>query len=171
LGRIGAAVASAQRVPQIGYGLHLTLERYHALMRDYARHLGATERSCRKLEPKLRAEDGFVDALVLDEGLAVTGDLFVDCTGPAASVRAALDDGFEEWRNWLTGDRLIFAEAQPDTGAPMLDRATAATAGWQWKASSPSCSSRGAVYSSAHASTDEMHRELGDSAQDAIEIG
>jgi tryptophan 7-halogenase len=171
LGRIGSVVESTKPAPQIGYGLHLTLERYHALMRDYALHLGAAERSCRRFEPKLRAEDGFIDALVLDDALSVAGDLFVDCTGPAASVRAALDDGFNEWGLWLSTDRLIFTQGQPDHDAPMLDRAVATAAGWQWETSSPSRSSRGAVYSSAHANGEDVLRGLGGSPADAIEIG
>jgi tryptophan 7-halogenase len=170
LGRIGAAEASMNPKPEIGYGLRLTLQRYRALMRDYALHLGADERSCVRLEPKLRGEDGFVDTLVLDDGLEVTADLFVDCTGPAASIRAALDDSFEDWSVYLPCDRLIHVSGEPDRDASLLDRATATTSGWRWETSSPTRSSRGAVYASTHSSRDRVLQDFGSSAADAIEI-
>ncbi len=167
MGRIGSSAASSATAPEIGYGLHLTPERYLGLMRDYARHLGASEQQCRNFEPKLRGEDGFVDTLVLDDGVVVAGDLFVDCTGPAALIRSALDKGFEEWGGYLPCDRLIYSESQPDSDAPMLDRVVAGPAGWRWEASSPYRSSRGAVFSSAHASSEQLAREFVDSLDEA----
>ena len=170
MGRIGSSAASNGSAAEVGYGLHLTPERYRALMRDYARHLGALEQPCRAFEPRLRGDDGFVDALLLDDGVTVAGDLFVDCTGPAAWIRSALDDRFEKWRSCLPCDRMIFAEGQPNLGAPLLDRITADPAGWRWEASSPSRSSRGALFSSAHGSGDEVARQFVDSIAGATEI-
>ena len=118
-------------------------------------------------EPKLRGEDGFVDALALDDGVVVAGDLFVDCTGPAALIRSALDNRFEEWGGYLPCDRLIYTENQPDSDAPMLDRVVAGPAGWRWQASSPYRSSRGAVFSSAHANSEQLAREFADSLDGA----
>lgn len=171
LGRIGCASPSATEPPQMGYGLNLTLERYHALMRDYALHLGAIELSSRSIEPKLRGNDGFIDALALEDGTAIAGDLFVDCSGPRALIRSALDSNFEDWSAWLPCERLIFIEGPPAPGASLLDRSTAASAGWRWEASSPMRSSRGSVFSGAHVRGDEALAELGGSAAGAIEIG
>ena len=171
LNRIGAAEPPINLRPDVGYGLRLTRERYLALMRDYACHLGAVEQTCRNFEPKLRGADGFVEALVLDEGARVAGDLFVDCTGPDASVRRALDDRFEDWSKFLPCDRVITADGPSDRDDSMLDRATAFWAGWRWDSSSPNARSRGIVYSSAHCSRDEAARELGEAAGDAVEIG
>lgn len=172
LGRSGRIVGpSGSERAQIGFGLNLSLERYHALMRDYALHLGATELSSRSLEPKLRGDDGFIEALALDDGTELEGDLFVDCSGPAAAIRSALDSNFEDWSAWLPCDRLIFIEGPSAPGASLLDRATAASAGWRWEASSPMRSSRGSVFSGAHASSDDMLAELGGSTGEAIEIG
>jgi tryptophan halogenase len=124
-------------------------------MRDFALHLGVSERSCTSVQPKLRGEDGFVEALVLDADAVISADLFVDCTGPCASVRSALGRGFEDWSSWLPCDRIVFAPDQGNLEPAILDRVTATKAGWQWQASSPVRSSSGAVYSSRHASGDE----------------
>lgn len=170
LGRIGSAGPSATELPQVGYGFHLTPERYHKLMRDYALHLGAIERPSRGLEPKLRGEDGFIDALALDDGTLIEGDLFVDCTGPAAAIRSALDPRFEDWSAWLPCDRLFLVEGTPLPDASMLDRSIAVSAGWKWEASSPVRSSRGMAFSSAHLMGDQAADELVGSAAGAIEI-
>ena len=169
LNRIGAAEPPMNPKPEIGYGLKLTRDRYHALMRDYALHLGANERPCLTLAPKLRGEDGFIDRLMLDDGTVVAGDLFVDCTGPAASLRATLDDRFDDWSQWLPCDRLILVDDEPDHDASLLDSAKATASGWQWDSLSPSSRSRGTVYSSAHCSSDDAIRQVG-GAGDASEL-
>jgi tryptophan halogenase len=155
MGRIGSAAAAAPSAPEIGYGLHLTLERYHALLRAYALHLGATERPFRSFAVKLRSDDGFVDSLMLDGEISLGADLYVDCTGPAARVRGQLDSGFTDWTRWLPCDRLIFVEGEPDADGQLLDRVTATAAGWRWDASSPARSSKGSAFSSAHSSGEE----------------
>lgn len=171
IGRIGSAGPSATERLQVGFGLHLTLERYHKLMRDYALHLGAIERPSTSLEPRLRGEDGFIDALALDDGTQLKGDLFVDCTGPAAAIRSVLDSRFEDWGAWLPCDRLILVEGTPLPGASMLDRSIAGSAGWRWEASSSVRSSRGVAFSSAHLTSDEAAEGLGGSAGEAaVEI-
>ena len=170
LNRIGAAGSPKNPKPEIGYGLKLTRDRYHALMRDYALHLGAKERSCLKLAPNLRGEDGFIDTLALDEGAVVAGDLFVDCTGPAALLRATLDGRFDDWSQWLQCDRLILVDDdEPDHDASLLDRVIATASGWQWDSLSPFSRSRGTVYSSAHCSGDEAIQQLG-GVGDATEL-
>lgn len=150
LGRLGRVGGDAPVGASIGYGLHLTIERYAAMMRAFALHLGAKEQSCRSLTAELRA-DGFVETLMLDNGARVSGDLFVDCTGPAAAIRQALGHDFEEWGEWLPCDRLVMSEEPGGGGAAILDRVTATAAGWQWETSSPTSTIHGTVYSSAYA--------------------
>ena len=147
LGRIGRIASAAPATASVGYGLRLTIGRYAALMRDFALHLGAKEQLCRSFETRSRSDDGFVDCLALDTGVTVSGDLFVDCTGPAASIRSALDDALEDWAAWLPCDRLVIGEDRAEDGDAILDRVSATACGWQWEAGP----SRGAVYSSAHA--------------------
>ena len=136
--------------PEAGYGLRLTVETYQQLMRDYSLHLGAQERRGEAAGTKLRGSDGFVEAVVLADGAQVTADLFVDCTGPQASVRSQLGNDFEDWGRWLLCDRMAVrletAEASPNP----LDEVVATTAGWNWRSSSPSATEIGSVYCSAH---------------------
>jgi tryptophan halogenase len=131
------------------YGLQLNLPRYQEMMRAYARHLGVRERGTGIAEVRLRGEDGFIAALRLDDGSEVSADLFVDCTGPAATLRTALDPGFESWARWLPCDRILFAETPPPPEPTALDQVVALPAGWRWQAASAVRTSHGLVYASA----------------------
>lgn len=140
------------------YGLHLNPPRYCEMMRAFALHLGATELRGAIAEVRLRGRDGFIEALRLDDGRDVGGHLFIDCTGPQASLHAALDRGFEDWSAWLPGDRILFADGPPRADPPPLDKAIAMAAGWRWESCSPIRTSRGFVYASALLSDGKAER-------------
>jgi len=129
-------------------------------MRAYALHLGATERPGGLKNITLRSEDGFIESLALDDGTALSADLFVDCTGPRALLRRELDDTFEDWGTWLPCDRLIFADSAPTADPSPLDRAIAHGAGWRWIAQSLSRTSHGFAYASDEISDDKAARTL-----------
>lgn len=167
--RFPAIAANKAMDSQVGYGLHLTMERYHQLMRAYALHLGVLERAARVVDVRLRGENGFIDKLVLSDGMALSADLFVDCTGSDALLRSAVAGEFVDWSGCLPCDRLIFASAAPDSDVEFLDRAAAWASGWSWSASSPAASAHGAAYSSAHASRDQAISALSPDSRSAAE--
>ena len=154
-------IAGSSNIAEVGYGLHLTLDRYARLMRDFATHLGVSALTCERFEVRLRPEDGFVAALTLDSGETIAADLFVDCTGPAALVRRSLDGDFDDWSQWLPCDRILFADTPPEAEMNGLDRVAAVEFGWTWAASSPARGSRGLAYSSAHGSDPEANETFG----------
>lgn len=160
LGRAGRLAGGAQpasaTAPQLGYGLHLTLERYLQLMRAYALHLGVVECVGEISGVELRAEGKFIAKLLLSDGAEVGADLFIDCTGPAAKLRSRLAGELVDWSRWLPCDRIVSATAAPHPEGQLLDQVTAVEWGWQWSASSPALSSSGAAYSSRHATFDEV---------------
>ena len=156
----------------VEYGLQLNLPRYHQLLRAYGRHLGVVERPAGIAGVRLRSEDGFVEALALDDGSDLEGHLFIDCTGPAGAVRSALGTDWEAWDRWLPCDRIRFAAAAPPGELPVLDRAMAHAAGWRWEAASPAQLSHGLVYASAALAGEEAERMLpGDGAPVALKAG
>jgi tryptophan halogenase len=79
-------------------------------------------------------DDGFVEAVVLDDGRAISGDLFLDCSGfRALLIEGTLKAGFEDWTRYLPCDRAWAVPCRP--AGPLLPytRATARSAGWQWR--------------------------------------
>jgi len=145
------------------FGLGLDPIRYPQMMRAYALHLGAIERPGGLAGVRLRAEDGFVAALALDDGGELAGDLFVDCTGPRALVRGALDQRFDDWSSSLPCDHILFADAAPAPEPSPLDHAIAHPAGWRWVAQSRARTSHGLVYAAAeldHVAAAHMLRDF-----------
>jgi tryptophan halogenase len=146
------------------YGLALNPPRYRELMRAYARHLGALEQPGEIAGVRLDGKTGTIAGLGLADGREIRADLYIDCTGPRALLRGALDVDFEDWSAWLPCDRLLHAEAPPPADPPTLDRAIATAAGWRWEMASPARTSRGLVYASAYMTDDEAAAALGGGA-------
>jgi tryptophan halogenase len=104
----------------------------------------------------LRADDGFIESVQLESGQTIAGDLFIDCSGfRGLLIDGALKTGYESWQHWLPCDRAVaVASARTEPLTPYT-RATARTAGWQWRVPLQHRTGNGHVYSSAHLSDDE----------------
>ncbi|SEN06563.1 tryptophan halogenase [Sphingomonas gellani] len=129
-------------------GLVLDLPRYEQMLRAFGRHLGLEVRDGEVREVRLRGADGFIDALLLGDGGMVEADLFVDATGPTATLRTAIDAEWEDWSAWLRCDRIMQAEVPAGAVSP-LDHVTALAAGWQWRVDAPGRVLHGICYASA----------------------
>lgn len=103
----------------------------------YCRHLTllAGRLGVRSRDAELRAAvagpDGKIAHLNLANGEDITGELFVDCTGPAARIASALPDcGRDSWAQHLPCDRLLIAPAREPEFTPR-DRLAATPLGWR----------------------------------------
>lgn len=143
------------------YAFHFDALLYAAYLRDYATGAGVVHTKGRVRDVRLEAESGFVESLVLADGQAVQGDLFVDCTGFAGLlIEQALETGYEDWSHWLPVDRAqavashVVSEPQPFT------LSTARDAGWQWRIPLQHRVGNGYVYSSNFCDEDRATRVL-----------
>ena len=118
---------------QIGYAYHFDAGLYARFLRGYSESRGV-KRTEGRIAEVLRREDGAISGLVLDGGETVPGDFFIDCTGMAGLlIEKTLQAGYDDWSHWLLCDSAI---AVPSASAqPLLPytRATAHSAGWQWR--------------------------------------
>lgn len=145
----------APAAAETGYGLRFTIDTYQQLMRDYSLHLGVEERPGEVADVKLGDADGFIEALLFADGQAIGADLFIDCTGPEATVRSRLTGGFDDWTRWLLCDRILIEDGASDPDPAPLDAVEATAAGWSWRSSSPSTRVTGSVFSSAYGADPE----------------
>ncbi|HVS75784.1 MAG TPA: tryptophan halogenase family protein, partial [Steroidobacteraceae bacterium] len=145
------------------YAYHFDASLYARYLRQYAEQRGVRRLDRKVVGSELRAEDGFIDAVRLDDGERVAGDLFIDCSGfRGLLIEEALRTGYEEWSHWLPCDRAVTAPCANAEGLTPYTRSTAREAGWQWRIPLQHRVGNGYVYCS---------RYLGDDAAAAALMG
>ena len=104
----------------------------------------------------MRGEDGFIEAVVLESGVRIEGDLFIDCSGfRGVLIEGALKSGFDDWRQWLACDRALAVASAPASPMRPYTQANARPAGWQWRIPLQHRTGNGHVYCSELMSDDE----------------
>ena len=143
------------------YAYHFDAGLYAACLRQVAEARGVRRIEGRIAGAELRAGDGFVETVRLDDGTAVRGDLFIDCSGfRGLLIEETLKTGYEDWTHWLPCDRAMAVPSEP-AGAPApYTRSTARAAGWQWTIPLQHRVGNGYVYASRHVSDDEAAATL-----------
>src|ERR1700690_3614507 len=163
----GKFMASATDVPansplaNIAYAYHFDAGRYAKYLRRYAEARGVKRIEGRVVEVVLRGEDGFIEAVTLERGERLSGELFIDCSGfRGLLIEEALHSGYEDWTHWLPCDRAV-AVACENVGPPTpFTRSTARSAGWQWRIPLQHRCGNGYVYSSGYSSDEEAIQTL-----------
>jgi len=164
---VGKFMASATDVPptsplaNIAYAYHFDAGLYARYLRTFAEARGVRRTEGKIVQTLLRPDDGFVEAVVLESGEKVTGDLFIDCSGfRGLLIEQALHTGYEDWTHWLPCDRAMAVPCE-NVGPPTpYTRSSARAAGWQWRIPLQHRTGNGYVYSSRHLSDDEAAASL-----------
>ena len=145
----------------INYAFHLDAGRYARYLRRFSEGFGA-----RRIEGKIRQvvtreDDGHIEALELEDGSRIEGDLFVDCTGfRGLLIGQTLGVGFEDWSHWLFCDS-AFAVQTASTKPPIpYTRSIAGDAGWQWRIPLQTRGGNGIVFSSRFIDNDSARATL-----------
>lgn len=147
-------------LPPINYAYHLDAGRYAQYLRKYAEKRGVLRQEGRIADVALHPETGFVTSVKLDDGQEISGDFFVDCSGfRGLLIEQALKTGYEDWTHWLPCDRAVALPCARDDSnpPPPYTRATAHSAGWQWRIPLQHRTGNGHVYCSKFMSDDEAH--------------
>ncbi|QIK77749.1 tryptophan 7-halogenase [Sphingomonas piscis] len=140
----------------VNYAYHLDATPYGQYLRTLAEARGV-----KRVEGKIRsvqqhAASGDIEALELESGERIEGDLFIDCTGfRGLLIEQTLKAGFEDWDHWLPTDSALPVQTE-SVGAPRpYTRAVAHRAGWRWQIPLQHRVGNGLVFSSAHMSEEE----------------
>jgi tryptophan 7-halogenase len=138
------------------YAFQFDASLFGRMLRTYAEQRGVTRTEGKIVDVRLRGEDGFIEAVVMESGNRLEGDLFIDCSGfRGLLIEGALQSGFEDWREWLACDRALAVGSA--SAAPMrpYTQANARPAGWQWRIPLQHRTGNGHVYCSEFMSDDE----------------
>lgn len=135
---------------------------YHMNATAYADYLrGKSEKAgVKRMEGRIQQiqndEDGNISSLILDNGNAVCGDVFIDCTGfRGLLIGNNLDVEYEDWSHWLASDSAIAVQTEAVEAPRPYTRTIAHSAGWQWRIPLQNRVGNGIVYSSQFMSDDE----------------
>ncbi|MBL8651915.1 MAG: tryptophan 7-halogenase [Sphingopyxis sp.] len=147
---------------EISYGYHFDAFKVGAFLRDHAVKLGVTHLP-RKVDAVRVDADGQVTALILDDGEAIAGDFFVDCSGFRAMIaEGALGVRFLPFADNLFNDRAVVMPTPHADGVPLVTAtgSSAMSAGWRWTIPLTSRVGNGYVFSSRYIDPDAAEAEL-----------
>jgi tryptophan halogenase len=159
-------MASASDVPpgsplaNIAYAYHFDAGLYAKFLRGYAEARGV-RRTEGKVARVLQRDDGFIDAVVMESGETIGGDLFIDCSGfRGLLIEQILKTGYDDWTHWLPCDRAMAVPCEKVDAPTPYTRSTARSAGWQWRIPLQHRTGNGYVYSSKYIGDDEVASTL-----------
>jgi tryptophan 7-halogenase len=145
----------------LNYAYHLDAGLYGRFLRGMAEADGVRRVEGKIASVRQHAESGFVEALIMESGEAVEGDLFIDCTGfRGLLIEQTLKAGFEDWDHWLPTNSALAVQTRSTEPAVPYTRAIAHKAGWRWKIPLQHRVGNGLVYCSDFMSDDEARAQL-----------
>lgn len=129
----------------------------------YARYLRklSEARGVERIEGKIvnvavRDPDGEIDAVFLEDGRRIEGELFIDCSGfRGLLIEQTLKTGYEDWTHWLPCDRAVAVPCESAGELTPYTRSTARASGWQWRIPLQHRTGNGHVFASKFISEDE----------------
>ncbi len=137
------------------YAYHFDAGLYAAFLRRYAEDRGVRRVEGKVVDVALRSEDGFIEAVTLDNGARIEGEFFIDCSGfRGLLIEEALKAGYDNWQAWLPCDRAVAVPCERGEFTPYT-RSTAREAGWQWRIPLQHRTGNGYVHCSEFISEDE----------------
>lgn len=142
-----------------GYAYHFDAGRYARFLRDHAQGKGVKRKEGKVAQVVQHPDSGFIEALQLESGETVEGQLFIDCSGfRGLLIEQTLGAGHEDWRQWLPCDSAVAVQAESMDEPTPYTRCTALEAGWQWRIPLQARTGNGYVYSREFCS-DERAKE------------
>ena len=152
--------AKGPGIPEVPYAYHFDAGLYAAFLRKYAEARGVV-----RLEGTLagatRSDTGDIAAVMTDDGRAIAGDFFLDCSGfRGLLIEQELKTGYDDWSHWLPCDRAVAVPCEASGDFTPYTRSTARKAGWQWRIPLQHRIGNGHVFCSEFISDDEASATL-----------
>ncbi|HEX7802612.1 MAG TPA: tryptophan halogenase family protein [Pseudoxanthomonas sp.] len=145
----------------IAYAYHFDAGLYARYLRELSERRGVKRTEGKIVAVNQRAEDGFIESVTMENGERIEGELFIDCSGfRGLLIEQTLKTGYVDWTHWLPCDRAMAVPCESADPLTPYTRATARTAGWQWRIPLQHRTGNGYVYSSQYLSDDEAAATL-----------
>ena len=158
-----SAIDAPKNTPlaDIAYAYHFDAGLYAKYLRNYAETRGVRRTEGKVTQVIQRPENGYIDAVVMESGEKIEGDLFIDCSGfRGLLIEQTLKAGYENWSHWLPCNSAVAVPCE-NVGPPTpFVRCTARPAGWTWRIPLQHRTGNGYVYSNKYVSDDEAASNL-----------
>lgn len=133
------------------YAYHIDATLYAKYLRKYAEARSVKRLEGKVIDTDLDSESGNISSLKMENGDIVKGDFFFDCTGFRALLTGnALDVPFTDWSHWLPCDTAQTVASKREGPLLPYTKATAKSAGWQWRIPTQHRTGNGHIYSSQY---------------------
>ncbi|BFM07936.1 tryptophan 7-halogenase [Halioxenophilus aromaticivorans] len=133
----------------VNYAFHLDATAYAQFLRQKSEAIGVNRVEGKIVETKLNPSTGDIQSLQLDKNRELNADFFIDCTGfRSLLLGEALNVEYENWSHWLASDSAQAVQTKSTEPPIPYTKATAHSAGWQWKIPLQHRTGNGIVYSS-----------------------
>jgi tryptophan halogenase len=143
----------------INYAYHLDATRYARFLRGFSEKLGVKRIEGKINAVKQHSDTGFIQALVLESGQVVEGDLFIDCTGfKGLLIEETLHTGYEDWSHWLMCNSALAVQTNSVGPVMPITESIAHDAGWRWRIPLQNRVGNGLVYCDKYLSDDAAKR-------------
>lgn len=143
------------------HAFHLDATLYARFLRKFAERHGVVRTEGKIQDVRLNADNGFIEALQLESGELVDGDLFIDCTGfRGLLIEQALHTGYHDWTHWLPCDRAIAVQTTAVANPLPYTRSIARESGWQWRIPLQNRVGNGLVYCSKYMDEEQARAQL-----------
>lgn len=115
------------------YAYHFDAGLYASYLRQYSEAKGVLRIEGKISAIKQNSISGFIEAVQLDNGQLVDGELFIDCSGfRGLLIEDTLKTGYQDWSHWLPCNRAWAVPSERGEFTPYT-KSTAHQAGWQWR--------------------------------------
>lgn len=143
------------------YALHVDANLYAEFFRQYASRAGVVSIDGEVADTIVRPDDGFIEAVTLDDGSRVAADFFVDCSGDIATlIHGVYGSEYEDWSRYLPCDRSITLPVTETVDFSPLTRIVAKDTGWLRRIQVRNRSDFEFFYNSGFLTDDDAHKSL-----------
>lgn len=143
------------------HAFHFDAGLYARYLREHSEKQGVERLEGKVNRVTLNSEDGSIESVSLENNDIIKGDLFIDCSGfKALLIDDALKSRYEDWTHYLPCDRAIAVPCESAGELLPYTKATARSAGWQWRIPLQHRIGNGHVFSSSYISDDEAQAQL-----------
>jgi tryptophan halogenase len=134
----------------------------------YAKYLRkiAEQHGCQRIEGKIsdvitHSDTGCIERVILENGQAIEGDLFVDCSGfSGLLIDKTLNTEYDDWSEFLPCDSAVAVQTRSIEEPIPYTRSIAREAGWQWRIPLQHRVGNGMVFCSKYLSDDQAIQTL-----------